>query len=58
MTFRRANAIIINGTAAWRLGHSHQGGDAMVTYEGLFALGMLILAVITLCYKVYKDRDE
>ena len=47
------------GTAAWRLGHSDiKGSDAMVTYEGLFAFGMLIIAVIALCYTVFKDRDK
>ena len=33
-------------------------GDAMVTYEGLFALIMIIIAVITLCHLVFKDRDR
>jgi len=41
----------------WRLGHS-KGGDVMVTYEELFALGMLIVAIITLCYLVFKSKDK
>ena len=33
-------------------------GDAMVTYEALFAYSLVIIAIVTLCYKVFKDRDE
>jgi len=33
-------------------------GDAMVTYESLFAFTLLIVAIITLCLKIFKDRDR
>jgi hypothetical protein len=30
----------------------------MVTYEELFMLGMLIVAVVALCLQISKDRDK
>jgi len=30
----------------------------MVTYDMLFLYTMVIIAIITLCYKIFKDRDE
>ena len=49
----------ITGTAAWRLGHSYrEGSDAMVTHQELYALGLLIIAIITLCHEIFRDRDH
>jgi len=49
---------IRNDSAAWRLGHFlMRGGDVMVTYEMLFAYTLVIIAIITICLKLSKDRD-
>jgi len=30
----------------------------MVTYEALFAFVLVIIAIVSLCYKIFKDRDK
>ena len=58
-TFTQFRFTIIPGTAVWRLGHTlTRGGDTMVTYEGLFSLIMLVMAVITLCRVIFRDKDD
>jgi len=37
---------------------SRERSDAMVTYEMLFAYTLVVIAIITLCLKIFKDRDE
>ena len=29
-----------------------------VTYDALYALGMLIIAIIALCFRIFSDRDK
>ena len=36
----------------------HERSDTMVTYETLFTFGLLIVAIITLCLLVSKDKDK
>ena len=42
--------------AAWSL--LDERSDAMVTYEMLFTFSLVIIAVITLCFKLFKDKDR
>lgn len=47
---------ICNGITVWRLVTSWKGGDAMVTYEGLFAYSIVIIEIITLCWLIFFKK--